>query len=423
MSVQIDSAEVQNNTLLRQQQIADLIYLMENVSYQVKVTCIQSVIRRNDKFDHYKAQYSGDDYYKAFLYSLNAAQIAQDHASILKALEHPSNRSNRQTANALEYVKHKIQAPTPSSVIQEAYNAFGKVFQDTAKEEEDKQYHAANVADPDRTLEARELKLCEPYASLLSDNLALLKRNDPENSDYKKFNGIIRRLLLKYQDDLEQAKRNAGTLNISTAEAELRAKLHANLRYSLKKLSDSLESKGREQEASTIRKIVFGAKYAGDNVVSALQRPDKHKPNVFKPIVTSRMQQQAQDFISNLKTNFMDWLQAMRFIKPKLNPTIIAESDQLQHQVDNVLTAQAQNSDPEAMRRLALRLAKVRAEHLKLELEQVASAEIEPDAEAIAQLTFAYETQLSKLRKRTATPSSTPTPEPEKSYYPKFTYK
>ena len=385
----------------RQAIINDLIYLLGHVAPEHKISIVKVLIHKNAKFDIARGLLEGDEYYKWFLASpdnqLDDHQLYTLRERILQELSR-NMHSSQQTANAVNYVVANKTTPTPTNVIEDAYNTIGNIFARTLQDEEDRQYNLANTTDPNRALEERELKLCgNPYAELLRNNLPLLRKYD--STKFNTFNGVIRRLLLKYQDP---------NSDMSMLDLQVR------LRYALKKLTDVLDVRGFSDASMDIRARVFGSEYTGYGAVESLRSvsKDKKKP---RTIVTNEMKDRSNAFLQYILRDAKKLLHS--FGKRKESEST---SDELQKQIADVVQAHNDTNDPEALRKLGLRLAKVHDAYLRLQLEQVAGEGIKADEEVHslpineADLTFAYKTHLDKLRLRTK-----PLVDQGKSYYPK----
>lgn len=385
----------------RQAIISDIVYLLGHVAPEHKTSIVKVLIRKNHKFDIARGLLEGDEYYKWFLASpdnqLDDDQLCTLRERILNELSR-NMHSSQQTANAVNYIVANKTTPTATSVIEDAYNTIGNIFARTLQDEEDRQYNLANNTDPNRALEERELKLCgNPYAELLRNNLPLLRKYD--GGEFAKFNSVIRRLLLKYQD------KNS---NMSMLDLQVR------LRYTLKKLADVLDIRGFSDVSMDIRAKVFGHEYTGYGAVESLRSAGKDKQK-SRPIITEEMKERSNAFLQYILRDAKKLLHL--FGKHKESEST---SDELQKQISDVVQAHNATNDPEALRKLGLRLAKVHDAYLRLQLEQVASDGIKEDDVVRtlpineADLTFAYKTHLEKLRSRTK-----PAIGQEKSYYPK----
>jgi hypothetical protein len=385
--------EIKNSLL---QKFSDL---MQGVDPNHKVAFINSKIKTFPKCVKERAIVEGDSYLKEFLATLSTDELNDLFNSITRTiLRNPQAMENKKTADTVNFLVSGAQPKSTHTVVQEAYDAIGNIFSQTARAEENKQYEEANKKYPDRKLEEREYNLCgNPYGQILRENLPHL---EIDAISYAKFNRAIRKALIKYQNG-----------DITLLDLQLR------LRYALSQLAISLEQRGFIAASMQVRRQVFGEAYAGDGLAGVFADQNKVDPKKVRPTVTADIKARADSYLAKLKESIAD---IGKFLGLEAKPGMgnIAAND-INKQVANFIgELEDFPTDEEARRKFLNRVANVRMAYFNLDLDKQAREGIDDDdlfadlPYNYEDLAFAFENHLNKLSQRI-------NPDAEKSYFPK----
>lgn len=373
--------------------------LMEKVDPNHKVPFITSKIQSFPKCDRARLLVEGDAYIKEFLFTLSADEINDLFIKITKTIAGNSQAmSNNRTAGVVNYLLSGIQPKSTQTVIEEAYGSVGKIFSQTARDEEDRQYKQANIDYPDRKLEEREYKLCgNPFGHILEENL---KHLEIDSVSHIKFIRAIRKSLLKYQNG-----------DLSALDLQLR------LRYILSRMAISLEQRGFIAAAMQVRRQVFGEKYVGDGLTGAFADPNKANPKKARPRITTEISARKDSYFDKIKNSVVN---LGKFFGLELVPVPanLAVTD-INKQVADVISKYEEfPTDEEARRKFLNRISKVRQAYLDLELDKLAREGIDENDDIYEYLPYdtgmvsAFENHLNKLLGRIS-------PDMSDSYFPK----
>lgn len=374
--------------------------LMEKVDPSHKVVFITSKIQTFPKCVRERVLVEGDSYIKEFLTKLSADELNDLFSSITRTIRNnPQAMENKKTADAVNYLVSGAQPKSTQMVVQEAYDAIGNIFSQTARAEENKQYEEANKKYPDRKLEEREYSLCgNPFGQILRENLPHL---EIDSISYAKFNRAIRKSLIKYQNG-----------DITALDLQLR------LRYALSQLAISLEQRGFIAAAMQVRRQVFGAAYVGDGLAGVFADQNKTDPKKVRPKITSDIKSRADAYLTKLKESVLD-LAKFLGLEARPVPGNIATKDINKQVADYIGELEEFPTDEEARRKFLNRVSNVRMAYANLGLDKQAREGINDDDElfedlpySYEDLAFAFENHLNKLSERI-------NPDAEKSYFPK----
>jgi hypothetical protein len=373
--------------------------LMEGVDANHKVAFITSKIRTFPKCVKARVLVEGDSYIKEFLATLSADELNDLFTSITRTIRNNLQAmENKKTADTVNRLVLGVESKSTHTIVQEAYDAIGNIFSQTARAEENKQYEEANKKYPDRKLEEREYNLCgNPYGQILRENLPHL---EIDAISYAKYNRAIRKALIKYQNG-----------EITLLDLQLR------LRYALSQLAISLEQRGFIAASMQLRRQVFGESFVGDGLAGVFADQKKVDPKKVRPIVTADIKARADAYLAKLKAAAGD-LAKFLGLETKPVPANIAAND-INKQVANFIGELEEfPTDEEARRKFLNRVANVRMAYINLGLDKQAREGIEDDElfedlpYNYEDLAYAFENHLNKLSERI-------NPDAEKSYVPK----
>lgn len=374
--------------------------LMDGVDANHKVAFITSKIRTFPKCVKERAIVEGDSYLKEFLAGLSADELNDLFNSITRTiLRNPQAMENKKTSDTVNFLVSGTQPKSTHMIVQDAYDAIGNIFSQTARAEENKQYDEANKKYPDRKLEEREYNLCgKPFGQILRENLSHL---EIDSVSYAKFNRAIRKSLIKYQNG-----------EITLLDLQLR------LRYALSQLAISLEQRGFIAAAMQVRRQVFGEAYTGDGLSGVFADRDKVDPKKVRPTITVDIQSRADTYLNKLKASVVD-LAKFLGLEARPVPGNISTKDINKQVSDFIGELEEFPTDEEARRKFLNRVANVRMSYVNLGLDKQAREGINEDDDIFADLpynyedlAFAFENHLNKLADRI-------NPDAEKSYFPK----
>lgn len=373
--------------------------LMAKVDPSHKVSFITSKIRTLPKCDRSRMLVEGDSYITELLSSLSVDELNDLFVSISGTLlRSPQAMENKKTADAVNFIVFGVKPESTQLVIQNAYEAIGNIFSQTASSEENKQYEQANKDYPTRKLEEREYNLCgNPYGQILRDNLPHL---EIDAASYGKFNHAIRKSLIKYQNG-----------DITALDLQLR------LRYALSQLAISLEQRGFIAGAMQIRRQVFGEEYVGDGLAGAFADKNKVDPKKIRPVVTAEIKTRVDRYLDKIKAGAADLAKFLGLESKPVSDNIAAK-DINNQVVDFIGKLEEFPTDEDARRRFLNRVSNVRMAYVNLELDKKAREGIKDSDDIFADLpynyedlAFAFENHLNKLAERTR-------PDTDKSYFP-----
>ncbi len=374
--------------------------LMGKVDPSHKVAFITSKIQTFPKCQKERVLLEGDIYLKEFLSKLSTDELNDLFSSITRTiLNNPQAMQNKKTSDTVNYLVSGGQPQTTQTIVQDAYDAIGNIFSQTARAEENKQYEAANKKYPDRKLEEREYTLCgNPFGQILRENLPHL---EIDSVSYAKFNRAIRKSLIKYQNG-----------DITALDLQLR------LRYALSQLAISLEQRGFIAAAMQVRRQVFGESAVGDGLAGVFADSTKAEPKKVRPTITKDIKSRADAYLNKLKDSVTD-LAKFLGLETKPVPSNIAIDDINKKVGDFIGGLEEFPTDEEARRKFLNRVANVRMAYINLGLNKQSRDGIDEDDELFADLpysyedlAFAFENHLNKLSERI-------NPDVDKSYFPK----